>query len=440
LKRGFHLLFISLNPKLEGYVGGGIFAFLELLKTVSSPRIQITVLENSPTLHDAYGVEYDSRSFAASFPYQEFGGEELRGSKAFGAIKGVFRCIAEGITIVSEEGISAVISPNERMPNVVASYITARLTGRPCIILMHLLPAYEYLVKAKLYRNFGLGSIMRARNDKYGRLGMNGILYALSAYVTSSLAKRSICVTNNKLFEEWLRGTGEFKSVYSCPLAGINFAELDSAERAPKTFDALYAAGLISAEKGVFDALRAWRVVVDQNPALRLLLIGKCQKGIQKEIISLIATLGLKQNVLTPMGLEGVAERKTIWGYMKRSKVLLYPSVKDATPTVVMESLGCGTPVVMYDADYAKGVFQPSRVLRIVETGDIRKLAAEVISVLEGDSSQLEAEAVAYSQEFDIVKTTSKQMVLLQDILRTGYNPNGDSACLHQKDPLLPNE
>jgi glycosyltransferase involved in cell wall biosynthesis len=413
------VLFISLHNELRGYIGGGGFAFLDFLKRVRMKEcFSFALLENAPTYGDAYGVEYDSVSFPASVTYEAYSGDRLPFVKTLDILEAIVKSVIVGVRTVKSRRIQAVISSNERIPNLIVAYLVGRLSHRPIIMMLHLLPGYEYALAAKRYPDFGFRSILSFQRAQHGNMGLGGTLHAFSKFMVSRIASRSICITNNSLFEPILKQRANYQQVYVCPLAGINVGEMDQIKEHSKKYDAIYVAGLISADKGIYDLLRAWKLVIKKDSGLILQIIGKCAPGVEERINEVVDRLGIRANVEIPFGLQGVAEKSIIFSSMKSSKVFVYPSIKDATPIVVMEALACGLPVVMYDAEYARGAYDESEFLRIVPVRDIDLLADETIRILESNAPELRARARRYAQRFENALVVNQELEVIRTIVR----------------------
>jgi glycosyltransferase involved in cell wall biosynthesis len=92
---------------------------------------------------------------------------------------------------------------------------------------------------------------------------------------------------------------------------------------------------------------------------------------------------------------------KVMWTeLLQPTKVLLYPTRADAFPTVVLEALSCGTPVVAYAIPAVRLNFDTPAVLK-VEPLNIRGLVQATMHVLkEGLWERLENQALNFASMF----------------------------------------
>jgi len=135
-------------------------------------------------------------------------------------------------------------------------------------------------------------------------------------------------------------------------------------------------AGRFESQKGVEDLIDIFYIVKKSVKDAYLVLIGN---GSKKNVLrKKIESKGLKDCV------KFLKPKKNIFKYMKRAKVLAFPSYYESLGRVVVESLFIGTPVVAYasEGDHVD-LLSPFNLL--VTTGDIRGFAKKVIDVLSGN-------------------------------------------------------
>jgi len=83
--------------------------------------------------------------------------------------------------------------------------------------------------------------------------------------------------------------------------------------------------------------------------------------------------------------------------------MLVYPSRLDAFSLTILESLACAIPAVVYDIPAAKYNFDKCKAVIRVATGDIQKMAQEIIYLIENEDKRrnLSVEAMKYAERFD---------------------------------------
>jgi glycosyltransferase involved in cell wall biosynthesis len=101
--------------------------------------------------------------------------------------------------------------------------------------------------------------------------------------------------------------------------------------------------GRLATEKGLYDLVKAFKAVYDQNPLARLDLIGA--GSLRDALVLQIARLGLSDAV-TLCGTRDISEFASIFA---RSVALVLPSYSEPWGLVVNEALSYGCPVVVSD-------------------------------------------------------------------------------------------
>jgi L-malate glycosyltransferase len=124
---------------------------------------------------------------------------------------------------------------------------------------------------------------------------------------------------------------------------GMDSAFLDSVPRSPERSDIVFVGRLIK-EKNTDLLVSAFRLLVSDDPALRLIIIGD---GPEREVIrEQIRTLSLEGNVRMTGFLDRAGD---VIALMKASGVFALPSTREGFGIAALEALGCGLPVVTID-------------------------------------------------------------------------------------------
>jgi glycosyltransferase involved in cell wall biosynthesis len=152
-------------------------------------------------------------------------------------------------------------------------------------------------------------------------------------------------------------------------------------------------AGRLTEQKDFPTLLRAFARVASADPSLRLLVLGEGPD--RSELEALVAELGISAVVELPGAVPNP------FAYMSRSSLLVLSSAWEALPTVLVEALAVGLPVVATDC-----VAGPREILRdgslgaLVPVKDERALADAIASALEHPlpAEALRAGAAAYGR------------------------------------------
>ena len=104
--------------------------------------------------------------------------------------------------------------------------------------------------------------------------------------------------------------------------------------------------GRLSDDKGISDALRAFTILYEKDKNLQFWIVGKEEyNGIYKELMKNFLPIASKTYYW------GYVDEKKKFELLKRSWLLLHPSVKEGWGLTVIEAASQGTPTVGYDVE-----------------------------------------------------------------------------------------
>jgi glycosyltransferase involved in cell wall biosynthesis len=130
----------------------------------------------------------------------------------------------------------------------------------------------------------------------------------------------------------------------------------------------ILAAGRLDVVKDYPSLLKAFAVLRNRRHA-RLLILG--EGSLEAELRSMVENLGISQDVLMP----GFVENP--FAYMARASVFVLSSLNEALPTVLIEAMACGTPVVSTDCPTGPAeILDRGRYGELVPVGDSEAMAA----------------------------------------------------------------
>lgn len=195
-------------------------------------------------------------------------------------------------------------------------------------------------------------------------------------------------------------------------------ADVPDPDQEERVFDAVFV-GRHDTEKGVFDLIKIWKIVVSQKPAAKLLMIGSCNPKNGAKLSSLIDEYGL-QNSVTMMGTIGDDEKYSL---MKRTKVCVFPSYVEEWGLVPQEALACGLPVVVYDLPvYAENIADCPAAFR-VRVGDFKSMARRTLELLaDGEYSHYGKLGPACVQGFSWEEVAEREYEILLGCSREPVN------------------
>jgi glycosyltransferase involved in cell wall biosynthesis len=145
----------------------------------------------------------------------------------------------------------------------------------------------------------------------------------------------------------------------------------------------------LEATKGVFDAIRIWKEVIKEYPSMKLILVGNAAEETRAKLDKLIKDESLQQNVI----INGpIYEFEQKIRKLSESKLFLLPSHEENWAIVVGEALGCGIPVICYELQELKPIWE-DKIIWIKEE-DIKAFATAVLALLKDSKKQKTMEKI----------------------------------------------
>jgi len=152
--------------------------------------------------------------------------------------------------------------------------------------------------------------------------------------------------------------------------------------------------GRLEPEKDLPTLLRAFATVNRTRPDTRLILAGTGSE--RQALLQSSKALGISDVVSLP----GYVENP--YAYMRRASAFVLSSRREGLPTVLIEALACGCPVVSTDCPSGpREILSDGAYGRLVPVGDDRALAEAIRSALDDppDSVELSERAEDFSTE-----------------------------------------
>ena len=179
--------------------------------------------------------------------------------------------------------------------------------------------------------------------------------------------------------------TGLAASDLSVVYNGVDLELFAPDDTAPRDDDLVLGVGRLVEKKGFSVLVEACRILRDQGRPVRCQIVGEGE--LRGRLQRQIDAARLEGSV----HLAGVRAQEELPALLRRATVLAMPAIpaadgnRDALPTVLLEALACGTPVVASRLTGIPEIVDHNDSGLLVEPGDARGLAA-AIDLLRGDT------------------------------------------------------
>lgn len=190
-------------------------------------------------------------------------------------------------------------------------------------------------------------------------------------------------------------------------VATLAAQDLDDPWVADRSVPLLLGVGRLAPQKDFATLLRAV-ALVQQQRAVRLLILG--EGGLRAELEALVQQLGLAAAVRLP----GYVSNP--YAYMGRADLFVLSSQSEGLPTVLIEAMACGTPVVATDCETGpREILADGQFGRLVAMGDAVALAKAIGATL--DDPLPSAALQARASQFSVAAALAAYEQLLHDLL-----------------------
>lgn len=163
----------------------------------------------------------------------------------------------------------------------------------------------------------------------------------------------------------------------------LNETEISKEDKKYLQKDYMVAVSRLVKGKGREDLIEIYSNLKKKGIKEKLYILGD---GNQKqELQNKINDLNLENDVFL------VGQKKNPYPWMKNAKIFLHSSYGEGLPTVFLESMICGTPVIAYDCPTGpKDILGKNEYGVLVKTGDKIKFEEEIIKLLSDINKQKE--------------------------------------------------
>jgi glycosyltransferase involved in cell wall biosynthesis len=203
-----------------------------------------------------------------------------------------------------------------------------------------------------------------------------------AAYLAGARAASRIIAVGGVLAERIVREFPELRDRVVVIPNTVDVEAFRPVGPAGRDADELLWVGYRREVKGTAALLRAFRIVREARPAMRLRLIGRSTTDAEEAgWRGLAAELGISEAV----AFEPPADRDTVAGAMERAALFVHPSRAETMGIVAVEALAAGLPVVAVDSGGVTEVLGPApdSVGALVPDQAPEPLAAAILATLD---------------------------------------------------------
>lgn len=168
--------------------------------------------------------------------------------------------------------------------------------------------------------------------------------------------------------------------------------------------------GRLKRYKQIDIALEAFARVHREQPQARMVVLGK---GDDRERLESIAR---KCGIAEVVDFRGFVTEEEKIDWMRRARVVVYPSPKEGWGISTTEAAACGTPVIASNSPGLRDAVLDGRTGYLVPHEDVAAWAAPMARLLRDDAvfAELSAGAIAWAREFDWDVRASQMYALVE--------------------------
>jgi len=170
----------------------------------------------------------------------------------------------------------------------------------------------------------------------YEYLGKKGAVGKVIERLVARFPQRAIAISHHT--RRGLEKLGRREAdIVAC---GVDIATIESAAQWPKSNDIIFV-GRLAREKNVIQLIKAISILRERGNGISCLIVGEGPEkdSLQREVHE----MGIETNIRF---LGRLASDTEVYSYMKASRVLVHPSIREGFSHVVLEANACGIPAV----------------------------------------------------------------------------------------------
>jgi glycosyltransferase involved in cell wall biosynthesis len=172
--------------------------------------------------------------------------------------------------------------------------------------------------------------------------------------------------------------------------------------------------GRLKEYKQIDHLIKSIDLIKTNFPTVTLSIAGSGDK--EKELIKLVETLNLKNNVL----FHGFIDEKNKIELFQKSWIFINPSLKEGWGLTVIEANACGTPAIAYNVEGLRDSIQDYNNGLLVNSINYHDLSKKIIELLEDNDlrKKISYQAIKWSENFNWDISTDKFLNLLINVFK----------------------
>jgi glycosyltransferase involved in cell wall biosynthesis len=384
-------------------LSGGYKRLYEILKRAKSEGINYIVVIDPKSLKNALKIFPDFAEIIGRYAVK---GVVFKSNtthypvlKQFNWYKRLIKRALLISRVVKEENADMIVAPSEGLSGVLACFIASFFCHKPWTSVFQ--PFAEQLRPSTTLGALNPFNILSHISSKTSARNLpltSKVGIGIDVLSLLKVSERTtILAVSNSVVEDFVQMNPRLKFITLTPGNGIDSGKFST--RSPKVFDyqGVFFARLIP-EKGIFDLIEIWKMVVRIIPDAKLAICGITENN---EMVRRFTKDVQKHNMSNNVKFLGQQAETELLDIITRSCLTIYPSYADSFSIVVLESLACGTPVVAYDIPAIKHIFGKCKAVFRCPIGNKADMANTILSSLKSERDPLTIEARNFASSYD---------------------------------------
>jgi len=220
--------------------------------------------------------------------------------------------------------------------------------------------------------------------------------FGLRSLLVRLYNRMSVIITLSRDLKKDLKRFGVQRRI-EIVAAGVDTESIKKIPYQKKLYEGVFI-GRHSPEKGIFDLLGVWGLIVKRYPNARLSLVGDCTNRMHQVLNRKITKEKLDRNIVW----HGIVSENEKIKILKESKIVIFLSKIEGWGLVSLEGLACGLPVVAYNLPIYQENIKNCSSIFLVPIGDYKAAARKVASLLkEKNLKKYEMAGKKFVRQFD---------------------------------------